>query len=98
MTRYFSVVFSFAAHEYFGSINQKSKYFRKKRQISTNIAFFLKYFDFWLMGPKYSCSADENTSEKCLVSKNFFSFGGGLNFLLFFRKYPGLGKFFEVRI
>ena len=96
MTRHFSDVFSSAAHEYFGPIDQKSKYFRKKRQISTNIDkyhFLLKCF--WLMGPKYSCSADGNTSEKCLV---LFFFGGGLNFLLFFQKYAGLGKFFEVRI
>ena len=35
--RHFSDVFSSTEHEYSGPINQKSKHFRKKRQISTNI-------------------------------------------------------------
>ena len=59
--------------------------------------FFLKCFDFWMMRLKYSCSADENTWEKCRHTEKFF-FSFGLYFLLFFRKYACLGKFFEVTI
>ena len=59
--------------------------------------FFLKYFDFWLIGPKYSCSADENTSENCLFIKNFFFFG--IEFSSIFSKVCiCLSKFFEVRM
>ena len=58
----------------------------KYRQISPNIdeyRFIRKFFDFWLVGPKYSCSADENTSEKCLVTKKFLIFFR-INFWYFF--------------
>ena len=68
-TRHFSHVFSSAEHEYFSPINQKSKHFRQKAIFVDICRFFLKYFYFWLMGSKYSCSADENTSKKCLVIK-----------------------------
>ena len=70
----------------------------KYRQISPNIAFFLKCFDFWLMGPKYSCSADENTLEKCLVIKKFFFFFFGIEFSVILSKVCRFREVFEVRI
>ena len=75
--------------------------FEEKKKKTEKYRIFLKCFDFWFIGPKYSCSADKNTSVKCRVTKKKFFSGSFWIFCYFFEnmrwRTVGTNRFFVTK-